>query len=114
MSSAIEAATHTVVPTMRAVALPSRSVHPNSRKMRLVPSSVAMAMPEVGFEVTPTSPTMRALTVTKKNAKTAIKMDAMARIHTASRNPSTPGTSVSIVSTSGSTISTVRNDSSTS
>ena len=31
--------------------------------MRLVPSSVAMVMPDVGFDVTPTRPTMRALTV---------------------------------------------------
>ena len=53
--------------------------------MRLVPSSVAIVMPEVGFEVTPTSPTMRELTVTKKKAKIAMHTDATARTGIESR-----------------------------
>ncbi len=44
-----------------------------------------MVMPEVGFEVTPTSPTMRELTVTKKNAKIAMQTAANARTGTESR-----------------------------
>jgi hypothetical protein len=37
-----------------------------------------MVIPEVGFEVTPTSPTIRELTVTKKKAKTAMRIEARA------------------------------------
>ena len=37
--------------------------------MRLVQINVAMIMPDVGLLVTPTSPTIRALTVTQKKAK---------------------------------------------
>ena len=53
-----------------------------------------MVMPEVGLDVTPTRPTILELTVTKKNAKTAIRMAARARAAIESRNPSTPGTRV--------------------
>ena len=52
-----------------------------------------MVMPEVGLEVTPTSPTMRELTVTKKKAKTAMQRAAMARAGKESRYPRTPGIS---------------------
>jgi hypothetical protein len=44
-----------------------------------------MVMPDVGFDVTPTSPTMRELTVTKKKAKIAMQIDARARAPTESR-----------------------------
>ena len=75
----------TTVPTMSAVAFPRESVHPIIQKTALVPSSAAMVMPEVGFEVTPTSPTMRELTVTKKNANTAMQRAAIARMKIESR-----------------------------
>ena len=45
----------------------------------LVPSSVAMVMPDVGLAVTPTNPTMRDETVTKKKAKIAISTAASPR-----------------------------------
>ena len=44
-----------------------------------------MVMPEVGLEVTPTSPTILELTVTKKKAKTAMHREAMARTKIESR-----------------------------
>ena len=81
----MEAAIQTTVPTISAVALPRVSVQPIIRKIKLVPRRVAMVMPEVGFEVTPTSPTIRELTVTKKKAKTAMRIEARARTATESR-----------------------------
>ncbi len=44
-----------------------------------------MVIPEVGLEVTPTSPTIRELTVTKKKAKTPMQRAAMARTARESR-----------------------------
>jgi len=85
VSPAMDAAMQTDVPTMSAVAFPAMSVHPIRKNTRLVPSSVAMVMPDVGFDVTPISPTMRALTVTKKNAKTAMRIDASPRTTIESR-----------------------------
>ena len=86
VSPAIEAAMQTAVPTINAVALPSMLVQmelPDScattRKIRLVPSNAAIVMPDVGLEVTPTRPTMRDDTVTKKKAKIAINTAASAR-----------------------------------
>ncbi len=70
---------HTAVPTISAVALPNVSVQPAAAKIRLVPSSVAIVIPDVGLEVTPTRPTMRELTVTKKKAKRTTRAAAMAR-----------------------------------
>ena len=109
-SPAIEAAMATDVPTMSAVALPARSVHPSSRKTALVPSSVAIAMPDVGLEVTPTRPTILELTVTKKKAKIAMSREAIARTGIESMKPRMPGTIVrtSRIATSQKRI--VRND----
>ena len=85
VSPAIEAAMATTVPTINAVALPAMSVQPKARNTRLVPRSAAIVIPDVGFDVTPTSPTMRELTVTKKNAKTAMRRLASARTGIESR-----------------------------
>ena len=85
VSPAMDAATQTTVPTMRTVALPARSVQPARKNTRLTPSSVAMAIPDVGLEVTPTRPTIRELTVTKKNAKIAMRTEATARTGIESR-----------------------------
>ena len=79
VSPAIDEAMQTAVPTISAVALPARSVQPKRRKIALVPSSVAIVIPDVGFEVTPTRPTIRELTVTKKKAKTAMRIEATNR-----------------------------------
>ena len=54
-----------------------------------------MVIPDVGFDVTPTMPTMRELTVTKKKAKTAISTDAIPRTQIESMKPRIPGTTVS-------------------
>ena len=86
---------HTAVPTISAVALPARSVQPKRRKIALVPSRVAIVIPDVGFEVTPTNPTIRALTVTKKKAKTAMRIEATNRTGIESMYPRIPGTRVS-------------------
>ena len=68
VSPEMDAAMATTQPTISAAAFPVRSVQPMARKIVAVPSSAAMVMPEVGLLVTPTRPTMRAATVTKKNA----------------------------------------------
>ncbi len=95
----MEAAMHTAVPTISAVALPAISVQSSARKIRLVNNSVAIVIPDVGLLVTPTIPTIREATVTKKKAAMAIKIAATVRIATLSRNPRIPGTSTRINST---------------
>src|SRR3546814_12366106 len=55
--------------TMGSKALP---VSPNAIKIRQVPISVAMVMPETGLELDPIRPTIRLETVTKKNPKTTM------------------------------------------
>ena len=55
---------------------------------------------------------MRALTVTKKNAKIAIRTEAMARTGSDSRYPSTPGVSVSSKRTAPRTVAMTLNGSS--
>ncbi len=91
MSPAIEAAMATTAPIDSAATLPVSSVQPSATKMRLVPSSVAMVIPEVGFDVTPTSPTMRLDTVTKKKAKIATSSAPSTRTENDSMNPKTCG-----------------------
>ena len=79
MSPAIDAAIATTAPTVSAATLPASSVQPSSRNNEDVPSKVAIVIPLVGFDVTPTSPTIRELTVTKKKAKTTTSSAARAR-----------------------------------
>ncbi len=67
-----------------------------------------MVMPEVGFEVTPTSPTIRELTVTKKKAKTPIQRAASALAGKDSRYPRRPGTTARTRRIMASNIPTVR------
>ena len=57
----------------RPPAAPDRSAQPASTKMRHVPSSVAIVMPEIGFDEEPISPTMREDTATKKKPKTTMR-----------------------------------------
>ena len=73
MSPAIDAATATTVPTVSAAALPKSSVQPSRAKSIEVPKSATIVIPDVGLEVTPTMPTMRDDTVTKRNAKAAMQ-----------------------------------------
>src|SRR3546814_6234546 len=58
--------------TMGSKALP---VSPNAIKIRQVPISVAMVMPETGLELDPIRPTIRLETVTKKNPKTTMRSE---------------------------------------
>ena len=60
-----------------------------TRKTAQVAMSVAMVMPETGLADDPTSPTMRELTVTKRNPKTTTSSDA-ARL--AAHPTNAPGT----------------------
>ena len=108
VSPAIEAATATTAPTVSAATLPLSSVHPSSRNTDEVASSVAIVMPLVGFAVTPTSPTMRELTVTKKNANTTTSMAATARPAGISMLLNARGTSTSVAKTSAAPTPTTR------
>ena len=69
VSLAMQMAMHTTAPTEMAATMPAVPVHPKPRKIRLVARSVPMVIPEAGFDVLPTSPTMLELTVTKKKLK---------------------------------------------
>ncbi len=82
----------TTHPTVKAAAIPVLSVQPISRNTADVPMSDAMVIPLVGLEVTPTSPTIREATVTKKNAKTTTHTAAIALTARASIAPNTCGT----------------------
>ena len=93
MSPAIDAAIATTQPTTSAATLPESSVQPSSRKTVEVSIREAMVMPLVGFEVTPTRPTMRDETVTKKKAQTTTSTAARARTGKVSSGPKVCGTS---------------------
>ena len=64
MSPAFDAAIATIVPTVRTAARAAPVVQPAAAKTEATPSKVISAMPEVGCDVTPTMPTMRAATAT--------------------------------------------------
>ena len=51
-------------------------VHPSATKSRHVRISVAIVMPEIGFEDVPIRPVMRDDTVAKKNPKIRIRIAA--------------------------------------
>src|SRR5712692_8184659 len=71
MSPALDAATATMVPTVRTAARAAGSVQPAAANTEATPRSVTSVMPEVGCEETPTIPTMRAATVTNRIPKRA-------------------------------------------
>ncbi len=81
----------TTAPMDSAATRPVSSVQPSATKIKLVPSRVAIVMPDVGLDVTPTSPTMRLDTVTKKKAKMATRIAAKTRTVRDSMNPNTCG-----------------------
>src|SRR5210317_2087306 len=95
VSPDIDAAIATTQPTVNAAALPIVSVQPNSRNMEAVPSNAAIVMPLVGLLVTPTRPTIRDATVTKKKANTTTQIAAAVRISTPPTAPKTGGTKTS-------------------
>src|SRR5512137_230505 len=59
--------------TDRAATLYGALTHPSARKVRLVSSSVATVIPEIGFDELPISPVNRELTVTKRNPNTTMR-----------------------------------------
>ena len=59
----------TIVPTVSTAARDIGSVQPATAKTEATPSSVTSVIPEVGCDETPTMPTMRAATVTKRTPK---------------------------------------------
>src|SRR5512138_1235784 len=79
MSPALDAATATIVPTVRTAARAAGSVQPAAAKIEATPSRVTSVMPEVGCEETPTIPTILAATVTKRRPKTATPAALTAR-----------------------------------
>src|SRR5260221_4723770 len=66
----------TTPPMVMASAPNAGFVQPLTRKIAEVAMSVAMVMPETGLADEPTKPTMRELTVTKRNPKTMTSSDA--------------------------------------
>ena len=66
----------TTPPMVMASAPKAGAVQPWTRKMAAVAMSVAMVMPETGLAEEPTRPTMRELTVTKRNPKTTTSSEA--------------------------------------
>src|SRR3972149_7903636 len=81
----------TTQPTVRAAALPAASVQPIRRNIVDVPSNEGRVMPLVGFEVTPTKPTIREETVTKKKAKRPTRIEPASRGPKLWRVPNTCG-----------------------
>ncbi len=67
---------HTTPPMVMASAPNAGAVQPFTRKIAEVAISVAIVIPETGFEELPISPTMREETVTKRNPKKATSSDA--------------------------------------
>src|SRR6185437_4014213 len=76
VSPAFDAAMQTTPPTVIASAPKAGAVQPLTRKTAAVAISVAIVMPDTGDADEPTMPTMRAETVTNKNPKTTIRIDA--------------------------------------
>src|SRR5271169_1841954 len=66
----------TTPPIVMARAPNAGAVQPCTRKMAEVAIRVAMVMPEMGLAELPMRPTMRELTVTKRNPKKTMRMEA--------------------------------------
>ena len=67
---------HTTPPIVIASAPKAGVVQPSTRKIAEVAISVAMVMPLMGLAELPIRPTIRELTVTKRNPKTTISSEA--------------------------------------
>src|SRR5439155_24642797 len=59
----------TTAPTQSAIGAYASPVHPSPTNRRHVRISVAIVMPEIGFDEVPMSPVMRDETVTNRNPK---------------------------------------------
>ena len=93
MSPALDAAMATIVPTVSTAARAPGSVQPAAAKTEATPSSVTSVIPDVGCEDTPTIPTMRAATATKRTPKTPTPAAQTARWSGPRPPAKTPGTS---------------------
>src|ERR1041385_6637476 len=88
---ALAAAMQTIAPTPMAIGEYMSPVQPSATKRRHVRISVAMVMPEIGFDEVPIRPVMREETVAKKKPKIRIRIAAsglpnVGRFGTAARN----------------------------
>ena len=92
MSPALLAAMATIVPTVRTPARAAPSVQPAAANTVAVPRRVTRVIPDVGCEETPTMPTMRAATATKRTPKTPTPAESTARWSGAMFPAKTPGT----------------------
>src|SRR5208283_6133966 len=79
----------TTPPMVMASAPKAGAVQPLTRKMAEVAMRVAMVMPEMGLAELPMRPTMRELTVTKRNPKKTMRMDAARLAQTLTCAPGT-------------------------
>src|ERR1700721_4223015 len=75
VSPALAAAMHTTPPMVMASAPNAGAVQPFTRKIADVAISVAIVIPETGFEELPINPTIREETVTKRNQNRATSSD---------------------------------------
>ena len=73
VAPALAAAMQTIAPTHSAIGWYTSPVQPMPTKTRQVAMSVAIVIPEIGFDDEPMMPTMRLATVTKKKPKTTIR-----------------------------------------
>src|ERR1700753_2656165 len=93
VSPALAAAMHTTPPMVMANAQNAGAVQPFTRKIAEVAMSVAMVIPETGFDELPINPTMRDDTVTNKKPNSATSTEA-ARL--ASHPTCAPGTGLKV------------------
>src|SRR5262249_49665395 len=96
---AFDAAIATIVPTVRTAARAEGSLHPAAAKTEATPRRVTSVIPDVGCEETPTIPTMRAATVTKRRPKTATPAAQTARGRGPMSPAKTPGASAATATT---------------
>ena len=106
MSPAFEAAIATTVPTVRTAARAPTNVHPKAAKTEATPSKVTSVIPLVGCDETPTRPTIRAATATKRTPKMATPAAQTARCGKERSPAKTPGTSVQTIGTSAMAVTT--------
>ena len=74
VAPAFAAAIQTIPPTTSAIDSYNFPVQPTAIKISAVPINVAMVIPEIGLLLEPIIPTIRLLTVTKKNPNTTIRI----------------------------------------
>src|SRR5215467_7070343 len=99
MSPAFETATATIVPTVRTAARAPGSVQPAAANTSATPNSVTRVIPDTGCDDTPTIPTIRAATVTKRMPNTPTPAAHTARCRGLMSLAKTPGTNAATATT---------------